>query len=858
MAEESKGQGKEHEEQVKGHKKEHEEQGGEESSEEKVSDANEGSAGVMGTPLSPLPVEIPKFSEDIPIPVLPLFVVVFPMSVMPVSLTDPDSIKAVEEAISSHRFVFASLLKEKPKSPKDAIREFGTVCFVVRAGSGPDGVFRVLLSGMFRGKIHEFVRNAPPFSVRVKVFEDKRPVIFNPEAEALMREALGLFAEYLSSLPMKPPPEVIAFLRSIDVPGKLADVIAGNLPLRPQEAQELIEELDQTERLRKVVSYLMREREVLRIQEQVAKRVHESIDKAQRIRILQEQIKELRKELEELEGVKSEIDELKEKAEKLPEQAKKEVLKQIERLSSIPHESPEYTVIRTWIDEVLSLPWNEETKDNLDIKRAKEILDEDHWNLDDVKERILEFLSVASMKGEIPKGAILCLVGPPGVGKTSLGKSIARSLGRKFVRVSLGGVRDEAEIRGHRRTYIGAMPGRIITGIKQAGSRNPVFMLDEIDKLSFDFRGDPASALLEVLDPEQNNSFIDHYISVPFDLSRVFFIATANVMENIPEPLLDRMEIIHIPGYTDIDKMHIAKKYFIRKALETTGIDGKFKVELSDDVIYKLIREYTHEAGVRELSRKIESLFRKIAKKILLGEINVKNGLISVSTQDVEEILGPPIYSEHEDVRGTEIGVVTGLAWTPTGGDILKVEVAVIPTESGLSLTGSLGDVMKESAKAALTYAQVNAKRFGIEKKKFKYGLHIHVPEGAIPKDGPSAGVAMCVAIVSALSEKPVRQDIAMTGEITLRGKILPVGGIREKVLAAVRYGVKDVILPSLNRRDLEKVPDEAKEKLRFHFVNHLDDVFGLIFGAEGRKNKQKVQKKEVKKKNKKKKSSKR
>ncbi len=784
------------------------------------------------SPLIPAGVGVSTFKEDVPIPVLGIFgFTVFPGTVAPISLTDEDSVSAMEQALSSGRFVFISILKEEGKSPRESIHDFGVVGFVLRGSKGPDNIYRAIVTGVSRARVENFVRAVPPLLVRVKLFEDRKPAIFNPEVEALMRQALELFAEYISMLPIKPPPEFLIFLRNIDIPGKLADFIASNLPLKAEEAQDLIETIDQSERLRKIISILVREKEVLRIQTEVSKRIHENIDKAQRIRILREEIREMQKELEKLEGVKSDSHELRERAEKLPEHAKKEVLKQLDRLESIPRESPEYTVLYNWIEEVLYLPWNEETQDNLDIKRAKDVLDEDHWNLDDVKERILEFLSVGSLKGEIPKGAILCLVGPPGVGKTSLGRSIARALGRKFVRISLGGVRDEAEIRGHRRTYVGAMPGRIMMGMKQAGSKNPVFMLDEIDKLSSDFRGDPASALLEVLDPEQNNSFVDHYISIPFDLSRVLFITTANITETIPIPLLDRMEVIHIPGYTDIDKFHIARKYFIPKGVESAGL-SKYRVELSDGALFRIIREYTREAGVRELQRKIETLFRKTGKKLLLGELSIKDSMIDINEKMVEEFLGPPEFSEYEDVLGRGVGVVTGLAWTPFGGDILKIEVAIVPGKGGIILTGSLGDVMKESAEAAITYARVNAKKFSIDSKKFKNGIHVHVPEGAVPKDGPSAGVAICVALISALSGIPVRQDIAMTGEITLRGKILPVGGIREKVLAAERYGVKEVIIPSLNKNDLMKIPEEVKSKIKFHFVQHLDEVSEILFGG--------------------------
>ena len=769
-----------------------------------------------------LPFDLSKIKEDVPIAVLPLQdTYVFPWAVVPVTVVSPELQKTVEHALETTRVLFCTLLEDTSKPPVPSnIAKIGTVCFIMRYAR-VENELRLLLAGLSRAQILEFVKEVPPILARVRVFEDKKPIVISVEVEALMRTAKDLFMQYISMLPIQPPPEVISAFRMLDEPGKVADIIASNLPLRREQAKELIETFDQGERLKKIISILIRETEVLKLQKQISEKVRHSFDKMQRIRMIQEQINELKKELRALEGKKDEIEELREKAESLPERAKKEVLEQISRLESIPKESPEYVVIRNWIDEVLALPWNEETQDNLDVERAKKILDEDHWDLDDVKERILEFISISKLKGEIPKGLILLFVGPPGVGKTSLGKSIAKALGRKFVRVSLGGVRDDAEIRGHRRTYIGAMPGRIMMGMKQAGSRNPVFMLDEIDKLGVDFRGDPASALLEVLDPEQNHSFLDHYISIPFDLSRVLFICTANITDTIPPALLDRMEVIRIPGYTEFDKLHIAKHFFIPKAKRELGFDGKIDVQITDNAILKIIRNYTKEAGVRELERKVVSVLRKYALNYFLRKDGVRN---QIDEKQIEELLGPPEFLEFEEVQGEEVGVATGLAWTPSGGEILKVEVMLYDGDEGLVLTGHLGDVMKESARAALTYVR--------SKIKFpKKSVHIHVPEGAVPKDGPSAGVAMVVALFSAVSGKPVKQSIAMTGEITLRGKIIPVGGIREKVMAGARYGVTDIILPEQNRKDLQKIPDGVKEKIRFHFVSHLDEVIKIVFG---------------------------
>lgn len=762
------------------------------------------------------------------IPVLPLFgSVIFPGMVAPVAVVTEDSISAVEKAVSAKRLIFCVLRRgESLEYPRpEELHSIGTVCFIAKVARMPGEPLRILLQGIRRAKIIRVVEPQPPYTAEIEPIEDRK--IVSLETEALMRAVKDQFGGYLSLLPIPIIPEAISFLRTIDNPGKLADLVATNLQLKPQEAQEFLETLDPTERLRKISALLVRETEVLKVQNEIAAKVRENMEKIQKQQLLREQLKVIKGELGELEGTGRDIDELKDKVERsnMPDYAKGEVLRQIKRLEVMHPEFAEAQVIRTWIDEVLALPWGAKTRDNLDVKRARQILDEDHWDLEDVKERILEFLGVSKLRGEAGKGPILCFVGPPGVGKTSLGKSIARALGRKFVRISLGGLRDEAEIRGHRRTYVGAMPGRIMQGVKQAGSQNPVFMLDEIDKLASDFRGDPAAALLEVLDVEQNKEFVDHYINMPFNLSAVLFICTANITETIPPALLDRMEVIRIPGYTEYDKIKIAKAFFIKKAFGEAGIEPS-SISLSDEAISEIIRKYTREAGLRELERKIHAVARKIALKIAEGD-----GEVKVRKTDIEKYLGPPEYPEIEKEIAPEVGIATGLAWTPSGGDVMKIETQVVKGSGGLYLTGSLGEVMKESARAALTYAKVHAEKFGIDPETFgKSDIHIHVPEGAVRKDGPSAGVTITCALISALSGKQVRGDVATTGEITLRGKVLPVGGIREKILAASRYGIKEVIIPEANKKDVVKLPKDVVKALKIHYAKTLDDVIKFVF----------------------------
>ncbi|MGC9064751.1 MAG: endopeptidase La, partial [bacterium] len=612
---------------------------------------------------------------------------------------------------------------------------------------------------------------------------------------------------------------------NIAEPNKLADFIAANLNITTAQKQEVLEIIDVKERLQKVTYLLNSEVQILEVGKQIQSEIKTEMDKRQREYILREQLKAIQKELGETDQQTKEINELREKIEqaRMPEEVKNEAERELDRLSQMMPGAAEYTVSRTYLDWLINLPWSKSTEDNLDIERASKVLDEDHYDLEKVKSRILEFLAVRKLKPET-HGPILCFVGPPGVGKTSLGMSIARAMGREFIRISLGGVRDEAEIRGHRRTYVGALPGRIIQAIRKAGTNNPVFMMDEIDKLGVDFRGDPAAALLEVLDPQQNNKFVDHYLDVPFDLSKVFFITTANMLDTIPPALLDRMEVITLPGYTEYEKLEIAKKYLIPRQISENGLSIEM-IRFEEDAIKRIIREYTREAGVRNLEREIGSVLRKIAQRVAKGEA----GPFEISEEDIEKYLGIPRFRYGLAGERDEIGVATGLAWTEAGGDVLFIEVTLVPGKGGLILTGKLGEVMQESARAALTYVRSKSEEWSIESNFYdKWDIHIHVPAGAVPKDGPSAGVTIATALASAIRRIPVKKDLGMTGEITIRGKILPVGGIREKVLAAHRAGLKTVILPKENRRDLDEVPNLVKEDIEFIFIEHADEAINM------------------------------
>jgi ATP-dependent Lon protease len=619
------------------------------------------------------------------------------------------------------------------------------------------------------------------------------------------------------------PDEAINLVASLTSPAQIADVVVTALNLTPQDRQRFLEMTDPIQRLRELVPLLSREIQVLELTQKIQEQARQELDKAQREFILRQQLREIQKELGET--PEAEIEELRQKIEEagMPEEVKEVALRELDRLSKMHPAAAEYTVSRTYIDWLISLPWNKVTEDNLDIAHAKKVLDEDHYDLDDVKERLLEFLAVRKLKQDT-KGPILCFVGPPGVGKTSLGQSIARALGRKFVRISLGGVRDEAEIRGHRRTYVGALPGRIIQGLRQAGTKNPVFMLDEVDKLGFDFRGDPAAALLEVLDPEQNHTFVDHYLDVPFDLSQVLFICTANITDTIPPALLDRMEVIRLPGYSHEEKLQIAKRYLVPRNLKEHGLTQDH-IEFTDEALSVIIKQYTREAGVRNLSREIANICRKVARRVAEGNTEK----VVVTPENVAEFLGPPKFLEEIAERKPQVGVATGLAWTPFGGSVLFVETTKMPGKGSLIITGHLGEIMKESAQAALSYVRSRSEQLGIPEDFFsKHDIHIHVPAGAIPKDGPSAGITMATALASLATGRPVRHNVAMTGEITLTGRVLPVGGIKEKVLAAKEAGITEIILPAQNEKDLVEIPEHIRNALRFHFVENMDEVLEL------------------------------
>jgi len=769
-----------------------------------------------------------KDEKDIEIPTtLPILpvrdIVIFPYMILPLFVGRDMSIKAIEKAMETNKLILLVSQKDvNIESPtKDDMYSVGTVGTILRMLKLPDGRLKILVQGIAKARIKEFIQETPYYIGRIERLKDKEQQELSIEVEALMRNVKELVDKSLA-LGKSFLPDIIVLIENIEEPGRLADLVASNLGLKPEQAQELLEQTDPVARLRKISEILHREVELLLVQQKIQSDVKGEIDRTQREYFLREQLKAIQRELGEVDEKTEEIMELRKKVEKakMPEKVEKEANKQINRLEKMHPDSAEAGTIRTYIDWLVELPWSKSTKDNLDLKKAKEVLDEDHYNLEKVKERILEYLGVRKLKDKM-KGPILCFVGPPGVGKTSLGKSIARALGREFVRMSLGGMRDEAEIRGHRRTYVGAMPGRIIQGIKNAGTNNPVFMLDEVDKIGMDFRGDPASALLEVLDPEQNNAFVDHYLGVPFDLSNVMFITTANLIDPIPSPLRDRMEIITLSGYTAEEKLNIAKNYLIPKQLKEHGISEK-DIKIHDSALLHIITHYTSEAGVRNLEREIANICRKVARKIAEGKIKK----YVITTNNVSKYLGVPKYLPEEEIKKDEIGVATGLAWTETGGDIIYIEATIMKGKGGLTLTGQLGDIMKESAQAALSYIRSRAKNLKINSGMFSnYDIHIHVPAGAIPKDGPSAGITMATALASVFTGRPVCKNIAMTGEVTLRGKVLPVGGLKEKVLAAKRMGIRKVIIPKRNEKDLEEIPKYVKKGMEFIAVETMDEV---------------------------------
>ncbi len=758
------------------------------------------------------------------LPVLPVRdIVVFPYMILPLFVGREMSIKAIEYSLSTNRMVFLLTQKDlnvENPAPEDLF-SIGTVALVMRMLKLPDGRVKILVQGLSKARALKYDQTDPFFKAAIEKLTDQKTEPFSIEDEALVRNVKGQL-EKVVSLGKSILPDIMGVVENIEEPGRLADLVASNIGLKTEQSQEILEIIDPVQRLKRVTEILSRETELLTVQQKIQSEARGEIDKTQREYFLREQLKAIQKELGDIDERAEEIKEFKKKIEdaNMPEKVLKEAEKQLKRLEKMHPDSAEAGTVRTYLDWLVEIPWSKTTTDNLDIKAAEKVLNDDHYDLEKVKERILEYLSVRKLKEKM-KGPIICFIGPPGVGKTSLGKSIARSLGREFVRMSLGGVRDEAEIRGHRRTYVGALPGRIIQGIKTAGTINPVFMLDEIDKIGNDFRGDPSSALLEVLDPEQNNTFADHYLAVPFDLSKVMFITTGNLVDTIPGPLRDRMEIIYLSGYTTEEKLGIAKNYLIPKQLEEHGISDKV-LKLTDAGLFNLISQYTREAGVRNLEREIAHLCRKVAKKIAEG----RDKPFVMTAKNIHRYLGVPKFLPEEEIEKDEVGVSTGLAWTESGGDIIYVEATTMKGKGHLTLTGQLGDIMKESAQAALSYVRSKAAFLGINEDMFsKIDLHIHVPAGAIPKDGPSAGITMATAIASALTGKPVSKNVAMTGEVTLRGRVLPIGGLKEKTLAAKRMGIKKVIVPERNRKDLEDIPKYIKKDMEFVFAETMDDV---------------------------------
>jgi ATP-dependent Lon protease len=766
------------------------------------------------------------YMTEVKLPLIPLRgLTIFPHMVLHFDVGRQKSIAALEEAMVNDQTILLVTQRDlKVEDPNfDDIYKIGTISKIKQILKLPGDNIRVLVEGINRAEVLEFTQTEPYFEAKAIVFEEKK-VNLSVEIEALMRQVLDEFEEYISLNPTIPE-DVIETVIDIDDASKLSDVITSYLIIKQENRQELLEAIEPKERLTKLLEILAREIEILKIERKISAKVKKKIDKMQKEYYLREQLKAIQEELGDRDGIQAEIEDYKKKIDKakMPKEAKDKALYELSRMEKLGSQSPETGVIRTYLDWVVNLPWSKETKDIEDIKKVREVLEKEHFGLEDVKKRILEYLAVTRLNKSM-KGPILCLVGPPGVGKTSIARSIANSLGRKFVRMSLGGVRDEAEIRGHRRTYIGAMPGRIINGMKQVGSKNPVFLLDEIDKMSSDFKGDPADALLEVLDAEQNHSFRDHYIELPFDLSKVLFITTANTLDTIPRPLLDRMEVIEISGYTDEEKLHICKDYLIPRQVKENGIKEDI-ISFSDKAIKDVINLYTRESGVRNLERKIGTICRRAAIEILEnGEKKIK-----ITQQNLAKYLGAPRYKYEEMNKKDQIGVVMGLAWTAYGGDTLPVEVIPMAGTGKLELTGKLGDVMKESARAGYSFVRAHAKEFNIDEDFYKnVDVHIHVPEGAVPKDGPSAGVTMITAMVSALSKTPVRSDVAMTGEITLTGRVLPIGGVKEKALAAYRAGIRTVILPMDNKKDIEKIPENIKKKIEFKFVERVEEVLDI------------------------------
>jgi ATP-dependent Lon protease len=772
--------------------------------------------------------------ERVALPVLPLRnTVVFPGSVVPLTVGRDKSLRAVEEAVAAEpkRIMIFSQREAETEDPgPDDMYHVGTLCLIVKHFQLPDGNLSVIVQGLTRARMLQFESFAPYVTARVETHEEKVRTTKELEAEVLNLKTL---AQKVIELSPNIPEEASVVLQRVTNPLFLVDLVFANLDLPIAEKQELLEIFEIKARYEKAREILSRQIEVLELSSKIQSQVKGSMDAAMRERFLREQMKAIRRELGDEDDEGLEIEEFRDKIEKsgMPEEARKEAERELARMANMPPQAAEFTVSRTYLQWLVELPWQVFTEDNLDIKSARKVLNEDHYDLEKVKRRILEYLAVRKLKPDA-KGPILCFVGPPGVGKTSLGRSIARALGRKVVRVSLGGIRDEAEIRGHRRTYVGSLPGRVVQGIKKAGTKNPVFMLDEIDKVGMDFRGDPSSALLEVLDPEQNHAFSDHYLEVPFDLSNVMFIATANLLDPIPPALRDRLEVLRLPGYTSLEKLGIAKNFLIPKQVEEHGLT-KAQIRLTDGAVQEIIRSYTRESGVRNLEREIAGVCRGVAQRVAEGKLKKRR---SVTPADLPEFLGPIRFFDEVAERTGEPGIATGLAWTPTGGDVLFIEVTSYRGTGKLRLTGKLGEVMKESAQAALSFIRAHAEELKLSEEAFdKTDYHIHVPEGAIAKDGPSAGVVMFGALLSLMTGRPVKHDVAATGEITLRGKVLPVGGVKEKVIAAKRAGIRLVILPEWNKKDLEDIPDEVRKGLSFRFVSRMEEIPKLMFEPKRR-----------------------
>jgi len=769
----------------------------------------------------------PDLALQIPseLPLLPLRdIVIYPFMIVPLFVSREKSIRAVDKALGEDRMILLTCQKDldKEEPQQDDLYKVGTVAVIMRMLKLPDGRIRILVQGVSRAQVESVNSEGECLQAKLQVMTEQAAPERSLEVEALMRNVRASM-EKAANLGKNISPEVMAIIANLDDAGRLADLSASNLELKVEDAQSVLEIADTTARLRRVNDLLNKEIEVLTVQQEINTQARADIDRSQREFYLRQQMKAIQTELGEGNELAEEVQQFREKIEtaKMPKPAEEETLRQLKKLERMHPDAAETATLRNWLEIMTDLPWSKSSKDNLDLHKAEKILNEDHFGLEKVKERIIEALAVRKLK-EKPKGPILCLVGPPGVGKTSLGRSIARALGRKFMRLSLGGVHDEAEIRGHRRTYVGAMPGRIIQAIQQAGTNNPLIMLDEIDKVGADFRGDPSSALLEVLDPEQNYSFRDNYLGMSFDLSNVIFMTTANILDTVQSALRDRMEVIRLAGYTEEEKLEIARRHLLPKQMEENGISAR-NLNISRPALLALIQRYTQEAGLRQLEREIASICRKVARRLGEGDLNV----VRVSANNLHEFLGAPKIIPEEVLKKDQIGVATGLAWTAVGGDVLFVEALRMKGKGNLVLTGQLGEVMRESAQAAYSYAKSRAKELQIDPEDFNtYDLHIHIPEGAIPKDGPSAGITLATALVSALSQRPVRKDVAMTGEITLRGNVLPVGGIKEKVLAARRARVTKIIMPSLNRRDLDEVPKEPFKDVQFIFVDNMRQVF--------------------------------